>query len=214
MRGLLLTQGIDRPPDRCHHHSADYANLAIAAGASGKAAALEPIVEPEGEPHTAYFAGARYGSAKMWPRFGELARRIFESTGLPSVFYGSPEEDSALRIIASGVPHACVRTDLTLSGLASCLLSAELTAGNDSGGVHVSALLGIPTVTVFGSTSPVWTAPMGKFTVAVSSEHECSPCFKRECPSGIPVCMNDISTEEVFSECMGLIKRAAGSNVQ
>ncbi|MCD4702464.1 MAG: glycosyltransferase family 9 protein, partial [Candidatus Aegiribacteria sp.] len=176
---------------------------------SGKAVALEPSVEPEGSPHTAFFAGARYGSAKMWPRFPELARRIYETTGLPSVFYGSPEEETVLREISSDVPLSEVRTDLTLSGLASSLLAAELAAGNDSGGVHVSALLGIPTVTVFGSTSPLWTAPRGRFAVAVNTERECSPCFRRKCPDGIPECLHDISTDEVFSACMELMSRVS-----
>ena len=207
MRGLLLTTGITSPSGRYHHHSDDYENLALAAGASGTAVPLVPAVEPEGSPHAAYFAGARYGSAKMWPRFGELACRIYESTGLPSVFYGSPEENTVLREISSDVPLSEIRTDLTLHGMASRLLSALLAAGNDSGGVHVSAALGIPTVTVFGSTSPQWTAPKGKFTVTVSTERQCSPCFRRECPDGIPGCLHDISTDRVFSACMELMKR-------
>ncbi|NOQ21882.1 MAG: hypothetical protein GQ565_04420 [Candidatus Aegiribacteria sp.] len=209
MRGFLLTKGINPPSDRCHHHSVDYDNLALAAGVSEKSVALEPAVEPEGSPHAAYFAGARYGSAKRWLRFRELACRIHKRTGLPSVFYGSPEEETSLREISSGVPLSEVRTDLTLSTMASRLLSAELAAGNDSGGVHVSAVLGTPTVTVFGSTSPAWTAPRGKYTLAVNTDRECSPCFKRECPDGIPECLNDISTDEVFSACIELMKKAS-----
>ncbi len=209
MRGFLLTNAINPPSDRSHHHSADYDKLALAAGASGAPLALKPAVEPTGEPHTAYFAGARYGSAKMWPHFRELAHSIYENTGLPSVFYGSPEEKQGLKEISSGVPLAEVRTDLTLSGLASCLLAAELAVGNDSGGVHLSAVLGIPTVTIFGSTSPRWTAPTGKFTAAVKTDRECSPCFKRECPEGIPGCLSDISTGEVLSACMGLMKKVS-----
>ena len=209
MRGFLLTKGLNSPSDRSVHHSADYEKLALAAGASGKPVTLEPAVEPEGEPHTAYFAGARYGSAKMWPRFRELAHRIYKSRGLPSVFYGSPEEEPVLREISSDVPLAEIRTDLTLSGLASRLLTAELAVGNDSGGVHLSAVLGIPTLTIFGSTSPRWTAPTGKFTAVVKSDRECSPCFRRECPEGEPGCLLDISTEEVFSACMGLIRRVS-----
>ncbi|MCK5115232.1 MAG: glycosyltransferase family 9 protein [Candidatus Aegiribacteria sp.] len=206
MRGFLLTNALNPPSDRSHHHSADYDKLALAAGGSGTPSALKPAVEPEGEPHTAYFAGARYGSAKMWPHFRELANRIFKSRGLPSVFYGSPEEKPGLTEISSGVPLAEVRTDLTLSGLASGLLAAELAVGNDSGGVHLSAVLGIPTVTIFGSTSPLWTAPTGRFTAAVTTDRECSPCFKRECPEGVPGCLSDISTDEVLTACMGLMK--------
>ncbi len=212
MRGFLLTKRINPPSDRCHHHSLDYERLALAAGASGKPVALKPAVEPEGEPHTAFFAGARYGSAKMWPRFRELAQRIYKSRGLPSVFYGSPEEKPGLMEISSSVPLCEVRTDLTLAGLASGLLAAELAIGNDSGGVHLSAALGIPTVTIFGSTSPLWTAPMGRFTAAVKTYRECSPCFRRECPEGIPGCLMDISTDEIFTACMELVKRAEDSD--
>ncbi len=142
----------------------------------------------------------------MWPRFQELAQRIHKSIGLPSVFYGSPEEKQGLLEISSDVPLSEVRTDLSLSRLASSLLAAEFSVGNDSGGVHLSAILGIPTLTIFGSTSPQWTAPMGKYTAVLETNRECSPCFKRECPEGIPACLNDISTDQVFSACMELMK--------
>ncbi len=134
-------------------------------------------------------------------------------SGLIPVFYGSREEEAALHAISSEVPCADVRTDLTLPGLVSHLLSAVLTVGNDSGGVHVSAALGIPTVTVFGSSSPVWTAPMGNFTETVKSDRVCSPCFKRNCPYGIPECLNDISTEAVLAACERLMKKAEISDV-
>ncbi len=206
MRGILLTEAIDPPPDRSHHHSLDYERLAVAAGAAGRPIAPMPAVEPEGRPHTAYFAGARYGSAKMWPCFRELAQMIYSACGLPSVFYGSPEEETVLRELSSDLPLCEVRTDLTLPQLVSHLLKAELAVGNDSGGVHVSALLGTPTVTIFGSTSSRWTAPLGRYTSAVNTNRQCSPCFKRECPFGQPLCLNEISAEEVFFACMRLME--------
>jgi len=206
MRGFLLTEGIDPPTDRSHHHSLDYERLAVAAGAAGKPIAPMPAACPEGRPHTAYFAGARYGSAKMWPYFSELAQMIYSAGGLPSVFYGSPEEEPVLREISSDLPLCEVRTDLTLPQLVSHLLTAELAVGNDSGGVHVSAQLGTPTVTIFGSTSSEWTAPLGRFTAAVNTNLECSPCFKRDCPFGEPLCLNDISAEKVFFACMRLME--------
>ncbi|MCD4776241.1 MAG: hypothetical protein K8S15_09365 [Candidatus Aegiribacteria sp.] len=208
MRSLLLTKAISHPSDRRHHHSDDYMFLASETGATGNAVTPKPSVEAEGSPHIAYFAGARYGSAKRWSRFPELARHLCESTDLPAVFYGSSEEDDVLRAVSSEVPGACVRTDLALPDLVSHLLSAVLTVGNDSGGVHVSAAIGIPTVTVFGSSSPVWTAPLGRFTETVTSDRACSPCFKRRCPYGIPECLNDISSEVVLTACEELMEKA------
>jgi lipopolysaccharide heptosyltransferase II len=207
MRSLLLTKAIIPPSDRCHHHSADYRYLASEIGASGDAVIPEPSVEAQGFSHIAFFAGARYGSAKRWSRFPELARHLCRDTGLQAVFYGSREEEEVLSAASSEVPGSFVRTDLTLQGLVSHLLSAVLTVGNDSGGVHVSAALGIPTVTVFGSSSPVWTAPMGSFTETVKSDRLCSPCFKRRCPYGSPECLNDISTEAVLAACANVMKK-------
>lgn len=208
MRNMFLTKGLIPPSDRCHHHSADYENLAMELGASSEAVIPAPSVEPEGEPHLAFFAGAKFGSAKRWFHFPELARELSGYFDLPAVFYGSREEKTFLHELSSAVPDSIVRTDLTISALASHLLSAVLAVGNDSGGVHLSAVLDIPTVTVFGSTSPLWTAPLGRLTATVYSERVCSPCFKRQCPYGIPECLNDITVEEVFAVCRRLIESA------
>ncbi len=205
MRSIFLTKAVAPPSDRSHHHADDYLKLASAAEGSGEAVLPAPSVQAAGEPHTAYFAGARYGSAKMWRCFPELAGRIYSFTGLPSVFYGSPSEETMLRNISSDVPRSEVRTDLTLKKMASNLLSAVLTFGNDSGGVHVSAALDIPTVTIFGSTSPLWTAPCGNHVLTVNTERECSPCFKRKCPKGTTVCLTDITVDEVYDAGMGLL---------
>jgi heptosyltransferase-2 len=83
--------------------------------------------------------------------------------------------------------------------LISVLNGAEVVVGNDSGPVHLSAALGVPTVSIFGSTSPEWTAPRGKRSKVVASEIKCSPCFKRECPIyDYAKCYDDISVERVF----------------
>jgi heptosyltransferase II len=206
MRGPLLTQRIKPPQGRLRHHSEDYIDLAIAAGASDRTAVPEPILEPQGYPHVAYFTGARYGSAKIWPYFDTLSRMIHDSTGLPSVFYGSKEEHSALGELSSSVPVSEVITGLSLEAMVLRLAAAELTVGNDSGGVHVSALLGIPTVTIFGSTSPDWTSPNGPRTAVVVTDAECSPCFRRKCPSSTePECLFGISADDVYSTCMELV---------
>ncbi len=208
-RSILLTKALMPPSDRCHHHSVDYENLALELGASPEAVIPSPSVEPEGEPHVAVFSGARFGSAKIWPHFPEFARKLQENMDLPVVFYGSHEEKGVLDELSSTVSGSIVRTELTIAELASNLLSALLAVGNDSGGVHLSAVLGVPTVTIFGSTSPLWTAPLGELTATVYSERICSPCFKRKCPyGGVPECLNDISMEEVSAVCLRLTKNS------
>ena len=206
MRRLLLTHAIKPPADRNHHHSLDYIELSDALGAHIKADIPVPTVKPAYESHIAIFAGAKYGSAKRWTGFAELALMIHEETGLPSVFYGTPEEESFLSEMASKIPVSSALTNLDIETLVSYLLSAEIAIGNDSGGVHLSAAVGTPTITIFGSTSPVWTAPLGRKTIVMTSGRSCSPCFKRTCPDGKPLCLDDISPEEVLNACLRLLE--------
>lgn len=206
MRRFLLTHAIKPPADRNHHHSLDYTKLSDAMGANLKADIPVPTVKPAYESHIAFFAGAKYGSAKRWPGFAELALMLHEETGLPSVFYGTPEEECLLSEIASNIPMSTALTDLDIETLVSYLLSAEIAIGNDSGGIHLSAAVGIPTITVFGSTSPIWTAPLGRKTIIMTSGRLCSPCFKRTCPYGKPLCLDDITPEEVLKASLRLLE--------
>ena len=206
-RSMLLTSPLSPPRDRTRHHSLDYMDLADAIGCGGKVQLPKPVVEPSGEPHVALFPGARYGTAKIWGGFEELASVLAGRTGLEVIMYGPPGERAYLGSLARGKRGCRVRTDLSIPGLASVLMNAAVTAGNDSGGVHLSAALGVPTVTVFGSTSPAWTAPLGPLTVNLASSRDCSPCFRRVCPRGHAECLDDITLEMVADACEDLMDR-------
>ncbi len=205
MRKYLLTQSLKPPVDRNHHHSLDYIALSNAMGAYHNPEIPIPAVKPAFESHVAFFAGAKYGSAKRWSGFTELALMLHEETGLPTVLYGTPEEQSYLSEMSSKIPDSAVITDLDLPTLVSYLLSAKITIGNDSGGVHLSAAVGTPTITIFGSTSSIWTAPLGRMTDVITSGRSCSPCFKHTCPHGKPLCLDDISPEVVLNACVRLL---------
>jgi heptosyltransferase-2 len=58
---------------------------------------------------------------------------------------------------------------------------AQACLSNDSGFAHVAAASDRPTVVVFGSTDPRWTAPRGAHVEVVARPPACSPCFRRTC---------------------------------
>jgi len=62
------------------------------------------------------------------------------------------------------------------------LAGARGVLANDSGAAHLAAALGAPTVTLFGSTDPRWTAPRGPAAIALWERLRCAPCFRRTCP--------------------------------
>lgn len=51
----------------------------------------------------------------------------------------------------------------------------------DSGLGHISANLGVPTVSLFGAGDPKGTSPIGPRTSVMNAEVRCSPCLKNKC---------------------------------
>jgi heptosyltransferase-2 len=131
--------------------------------------------------------GARYGPAKRWDprRFAASAGRIttrLERAGV--VLVGEGADIAACDQVADGIETEGIqlagRTDL--EELAGVLAGADAVLANDSGTAHLAAALGRPTVVIFGSTEPLWTAPRGERVAVARERVRCSPCFRRRCP--------------------------------
>ncbi len=88
----------------------------------------------------------------------------------------------------------------SLTELITLLRQCSLVLTNDTGTMHLAAALGVPTVSIFGSTEPVLTGPLGDRHIIVRNHVACSPCFKRECPFGHYDCMNGVLVEQVERE--------------
>jgi heptosyltransferase-2 len=77
---------------------------------------------------------------------------------------------------------------------------------NDSGAMHISSALGVPTVAVFGATDDQSTGPTGPLAKVVREPVECSPCLKRECPIDHR-CMTRVDSARVAQTALVLLKR-------
>jgi heptosyltransferase-2 len=227
-RGLLLTRAVRPPEKRDSHLSNDFVQL-------GKTALERLHIEPacefqtpavrvteadfralEGvftagripEKYAVVVPGATYGPAKSWPRerFRELVRAL--SREIAVVLAGTRSESEACDIIADGqkdVYNTCGRT--TLDQLFALLSRASVVIANDSGPPHVAASLGVPVVVLFGSTSPTWTVPLGRSVHVVRVPVDCSPCFRRNCPTQLE-CFTGIEPGEVLKS----VRSAISSN--
>lgn len=222
-RDWLLTDPVAPELHRKIHLSAEYAGFArLYSGAEAGEVPAPSVIPPydwkerlesfglSGR-YVVFAAGAAYGPAKVWPldRYTALAGRLREEKNLRTVTVGSEKEQKYLDHIADAHDDA-----LNLAGrsgigdLISVLRGADLVVGNDSGPVHVSAAMGVPTVSIFGSTSPVWTSPQGPRTRIVTSGAECSPCFMKECPEGDTHCLQDIKVDDVFDAAMEIMRES------
>ncbi len=151
--------------------------------------------------------GAVFGGAKRWPpdRFAEVAKEAHRRWGFHALVFGSDSERGIGDTLCRSFPGAinlCGRTTLTqaMAMIGACRLFLT----NDSGLMHVSSALGIPTLAVFGPTDPVETGPLGKHTRIVSVKTSCAPCLKPECPSDHR-CMRSVTPGLVLEEMERLI---------
>jgi len=97
----------------------------------------------------------------------------------------------------------------SLIAAAEQVLAARLVVGVDSGLTHLAAVLGRPTIGLYGSTSAQRTGVRGPLAVDLASDFECSPCLQRECSySGsvqtlgseplVPACFSRVTAEKIM----------------
>lgn len=143
---------------------------------------------------------------KQWgeEKFSHLASDLFKS-GRHVVLVGSPAESELCQKIQTQVPKV-----LNLAGKTSLIELAEVIAAsdslvsNDSGSMHIAAMVGTPSVSIFGPTVlqfgyQPWNE---KAAVVENKVLTCRPCSShggRTCPIGTHECMTSISVHDVQS---------------
>ncbi len=142
--------------------------------------------------------GAKYGPAKRWPYFARLADSLDDNIIVIGTSEDRPAGDEIKTVGGKKVENLCGETSLL--EVLSILSSAKLVISNDSGLMHMAGFLGKPVIGLFGSTSPEWTRPLGKNSVAVQNKQPCAPCFKRICRYGHYNCLHRISVESILEK--------------
>ena len=152
--------------------------------------------------------GAEYGTAKRWlpGRFAEAVAKITAQSSAQWILLGTKKDTAIGEQIAAVIGDHCVNRigQTTLEQLIDELRRCSLLLTNDTGTMHLSALLGVPVVAVFGSTEPRLTGPLGNGHVVLRHHVECSPCFLRECPIDFR-CMKAVSADEVARAVLSML---------
>jgi heptosyltransferase-2 len=224
-RGLCLTHRHRRGRRGTAHLLQEYrAVLALVAPAAPAAepevhtspaarAAARALVGP-GE-YVVLAPGATFGPAKRWPaeRFAAVGRELGSRIGGRIVVVGGPGDLPVVAAVGQALaarpgPFPPIdlagRTDLPT--LAAVLAGARVVVANDSGPMHLARSVGAPTVGIFGSTEPKWTAPRGGQVVTAADRPRCAPCYRRTCPiavqclARIPVSAVLAAVDRVWSE--------------
>lgn len=237
-RRILLTDSIPVPNGKSERHESElYANLAdfvVAAMDRQKSELINSpalVASPERilaarellasigldikYPLVTLGPGSTNSMAKRWPTeyFSALCDELSTAFQAQIVLLGSPSETDvgqALSELSTAKIHDLTgKTDLpTAKGI---LAVADLFVSNDMGLAHIAAGLGTPTLTLFGPTNEIATAPLGPNARFVREVVECSPCMLRECPIDHR-CMRRLHPERIFEIAAEMLKKRFETN--
>jgi lipopolysaccharide heptosyltransferase II len=162
---------------------------------------------------------------KLWPveRFGSIARELVTRFNATVVLLASDSERPlADRVVAAaGVPLLNLAGRTSLADAVAIIDRSALYVGNDTGLLHIAAARGIPTVSLYGSSTPVLFAPRGPQHQVIWQRLPCGPypltaeearlvraphaltaerCLT--CIYSSPLCMEQITVERVLEGCL------------
>lgn len=142
-------------------------------------------------------------NTKKWTEEGfvQLAQKI-QSNNIQVIFVGSPEETELCEKICSKAGGTNLAGQLSLYESTHVIKRAKLMVCNDSGGMHLAALVGTPIVSIFGPTVlPIGYRPWSSKSVVVQTDLDCRPCGlhgAKNCPIKTHACMENIVSDTVY----------------
>jgi lipopolysaccharide heptosyltransferase II len=109
------------------------------------------------------------GEGKAWPpeQYADLARALLKEGRSVWILGGPGEATLAAQIVEATGGRARNLTGKDLRDAILALAAADVSVTNDSGLMHVSAAIGVPTVAIFGPTSPWHQQPLNPLAAII-----------------------------------------------
>ncbi len=148
---------------------------------------------------------------KKWPleSFISVANSLSKE-GYTIIFTGNANELETLKSLKINMPEVILTLpELSLAVLAGLIQRFSLYICNDTGPMHISFAVKTPTLCLFTPTDSRLCGPLSvPFTKIIQKEKTCIPCIGKKCHS--PVCLMQISVDEVLEEARKLLNPIAG----
>lgn len=165
-------------------------------------------------PLVALQAGASTNSRRWSPaRFVELARRLLAAhPGLRIVLTGSPAERALTERIDKEIGDPRVWNsagELPLPLLPALVERCTLMVTGDTGPMHLAVTVGTPVVALFAVSTATRSGPAYDLDrhIVIQKWRTCDPCLSKNCPYAEPICMENVSVDEVFAAATGILDR-------
>jgi ADP-heptose:LPS heptosyltransferase len=144
---------------------------------------------------------------KRWfpEEYARLADGLVAEMGATVLFTWGPGELQIVERIASLMKFpSTICCQSSLKQLAEVFRHCHLYIGNDTGPMHIAALMGTPVVAIYGPTHPVENAPYdGTPSIQVRKDIPCSPCRDQNCQR--LECLKSIAHEDVLKAVRELL---------
>jgi len=119
------------------------------------------------------------------------------------VAWGGELEKKRAHWIVDGKDNAAVLPKSTLGDLARELSRASGAIAVDTGLGHLAGALGVPCVSVYGSTDARLTGTVGANQLHMQSTYACSPCLMKNCLKltdevSTPPCYQELSAQVLW----------------
>jgi lipopolysaccharide heptosyltransferase II len=116
------------------------------------------------------------------------------------ILWGPGDESDANYIKNNLGDNAVLIPEVKIGKLSALIKYCDIVIANDSGPMHISAALGIPTLGIFGPTNPKAHGPYSPNSDYVIKEDlHCIICNKLECPYKHE-CMTQLPVEEILTK--------------
>jgi len=156
--------------------------------------------------------GTRW-ETKRWDldKFSSVAKSLSRDLPAKILLVGNKEDQQLIGEIEDHVGKEKIiqAVDLHLDRLIALVERCDLFISNDSGPMHLASALGVPTIGIFGPTSPgLGFSPSGLEDKVFWAGVECSPCSlhgEKDCVKESRYCMDNIKPEKVIEEAKRIL---------
>ncbi len=140
--------------------------------------------------------------SKQWDikNFIELSKKLVEVYNAKIILTGSKNDISLSKELMKNNQEGIINLvgKTSIRELIELIKRCDLFLGSDSGPMHISGLVGTPTITLFGPTDPKRWKPLGDKNIIIHKNMPCSPCGEHFNCSKQKECMTKIKVKEVI----------------
>lgn len=162
------------------------------------------------ENYIVFHASSQLQSKRWEPRnFAEVAMFLLSEGYCENIYLIGDKAEQALN---DEIAYMCGDDRvINKSGKLSLMESRDLISkakfflGNDSGPMHIAALLGIPTLGLMGPYPPELCRPLGTNSSYIYHRYSCGCCDPHSCAHNYR-CMKAITVNEVINQCTAILK--------